>query len=190
MNYPSTFLRPGSAIRRQISALLQQLRKDAEVGLHLGCGSTLLADVINCDLHNEAADRRLDSTDLAEFEDDSVDLVEHHHMIEHLSFEESDKGMSEWARVLKPGGRLVITCPDMDAVLRHWLTSRHGERFGYAIQMIYGSQEHSGMFHRSGYNLKFLAERLVRHGLDVEFTYAPYPRRQTPFFILIARKRG
>lgn len=190
LELPRTFLRPRSAVRKKISAMLRQLRKDSELSLHLGCGPNILPDTINCDLHNEAADRQVNSCNLSEFADGSAQLIEHHHMIEHLSFEEAEQGMREWARVLAPGGYLVCTCPDLPAVLRHWLRSNHGERWDYGIQMIYGSQEHPGMFHRSGYDRRYLHELFDRHGLDVIFTFAPYPKRATPSLLVIGQKRA
>lgn len=177
-------------MRRQIAALLEQLRQQSEVSLHLGCGQNILPDTLNCDLHNPAAQKSLDSLDLSEFADASVQLIEHHHMLEHLSFEQAEQGMREWSRVLAPGGYLAVTCPDLPAVLRRWLRSGHARRWDYGIRMIYGSQEHPGMFHRSGYDRRRLEDLLQQHNLDPIFSYAPYPKRTTPSLLVMGQKRG
>src|SRR3989338_6815966 len=116
-------------------------------------------------------------------------------MIEHLSFEEACRSFQEWGRVLRPGGYLILTCPDLTAVALHWVKLSVKHRFksyaakrDYALKMIYGSQERSGMFHRSGYDRFQLETALARHGLAVEFSYPPYPPRSTPSLLIIARK--
>ncbi len=101
--YPQTFLRRRSAVHRDIEQLLRLIRERASVGLHLGAAGSRIPGLINCDLFDPNADRKVDATDLSSFEDGSVDLIEHHHMMEHLSFVQADRALMEWARVLKPG---------------------------------------------------------------------------------------
>lgn len=55
----------------------------------------------------------------AGFPDDSFDLVTVRHVIEHIP--EPDSFMAELARILKPGGRLVIETPNSEALGRKWL---------------------------------------------------------------------
>jgi len=209
--YPRTRFLRRDEVDKRLRALLERLRREAKVGLHLGCGTSRIEGMINCDLYAEGADRRLDAVELGEVEDDSVDLIEHHHMIEHLSFAQADRAMSEWARVLKPGGLLVVTCPNLDLVARRWLVDKYRRPFNYAVkkyllrkklnpfydtrydytvQMFYGSQEHDGMFHKSGYDPRQLAKLLARHGLHTEFVKTPYPYQPTPSLLLIARKKA
>lgn len=175
-------------VHRRIHGRLAAEREAASVALHLGCGHNPIAGVINCDLHSELADRKIDALDLSAFGDGSVDLVEHHHLLEHLSILEAETGLDEWWRVLRPGGHLVITCPDLDAVARLWLQADHDTRWSSVIHFVYGSQEHPGMFHRSGYDSRRLAELLGRHRFDVIFRYAPFPERATPSMLMVGRK--
>lgn len=51
-----------------------------------------------------------DARDLSMFADNSLDFVFSSHLLE--DFEDTDAVVREWARVLKPGGNLVIYCPD------------------------------------------------------------------------------
>jgi SAM-dependent methyltransferase len=188
-SYPRIALRTQRAVQRDIRRLLEQLRRDAAVGLHLGCAGKKLPGMINCDKFDPAADLPLDAADLGRFGVGTVDLIECHHMIEHLSFGDAERAVAEWSRVLKGGGLLVISCPDLDRVMQLWV-GRSGEGGDYVLKMIYGSQEHEGMFHRSGYNRRRLAALLARHGIAVEFAYTPYPDRPTPSLLVIGRRRA
>jgi hypothetical protein len=112
-----------------------------------------------------------------------------------LSFEDASRAIAEWARVLKRGGCLIVTCPDVTAVALLWIklafrnvVRRCAEERDYARKMLFGSQEHAGMFHRSGYDRQLLSQLLSQHGLNVEFAHTPYPRRSTPSLLVIARK--
>lgn len=187
MQYPVTWLQPQWLAARRIKRFLERLRR-SHVVLHLGAGGKRLEGAINCDLHDPAAERRIDATHLHEIVDGSIDIVEHHHLIEHLAMADLHSALVEWARVLKPGGLLIVSAPDLEVVLRRWLQMTEGERWDYGIKMIYGSQEHEGMFHKNGFTARRLADVVRSSGLTPEWSYRGYPRRPTPSFLLIARK--
>ena len=187
--YPRTSLQPNWWVSRRINRFLGELRRSRTV-LHLGSGGKLLAGAINCDLHDPAADRRWDATDLRDVADGSIDVIEHHHLIEHLSAAELPRALAEWARVLKVDGLLIVSAPDLETVLTRWLAMSERERWDYGIKTIYGSQEHEGMFHKNGFTPRRLAEVVKPAGLSQEWFYRGYPRRPTPSFIAIARKRA
>ncbi len=125
IKYPRTFLRTSRSVEKDIDQLLEELRAKTSVGLHLGCGPIYIPDLTNCDLHNKKADMNVNATDLSQFESSSVDYIENNHTVEHLSFKDTETTIKEWARVLKPGGLLVLTCPDITKVLLKWFTARH-----------------------------------------------------------------
>ena len=189
MRYLVTALQPKWLVARRINRFLAKLR-DSRTVLHLGAGGKRIEGAINCDLHDPTADRRWDATNLIEVPDGSVDIVEHHHLIEHLSAADLPRALAEWARVLKTGGLLIVSAPDLEAVLERWLAMRDRDRWDYGIKMIYGSQEHEGMFHKNGFTPRRLAAVLEPAGLVREWSFRGYPRRPTPSFILIARKRA
>lgn len=195
IDFPRKRWRGSRAVVADLDALLNEMRQHARKGLHLGAGSTRLPHLINCDLYNPDADMKVDATDLSPFEQDSIDLIESHHMIEHLGLVEAERALREWHRVLKPGGMLVITCPDLTRICARWLlytalypVARRPERLERILKMIVGSQEHSGMYHKSGYDARRMRRVLNDAGYVVEFTYARYPRRPTPSLLTIARK--
>jgi predicted SAM-dependent methyltransferase len=196
LSYPRTRFRSRASVHRDIDRLLNQIHHEASagLGLHLGAGTEKIPGLVNCDLHNPAADCKIDAIHLGEFADESVDLIEHHHMWEHLSLADSELALREWSRVLKPGGFLVVTCPDLLRLCLLYIKNRaldiftpRDKQIEYNIKMIVGSQEHPGMFHRSHYDGRLIRKILRSHGYSVEFIY-PYPSRPTPSLLTIARK--
>src|SRR5262249_18700565 len=55
------------------------------------------------------------------FESDSVDVVYHSHMLEHLDRDVAGKFLLEVKRVLKPGGICRIVVPDLEMAVRVYL---------------------------------------------------------------------
>ena len=62
-----------------------------------------------------------DATDLFWFADSVLDFVYSSHLLE--DFENTEKVLQEWWRVLKPGGLLVIFCPDEQVYRKHCAAS-------------------------------------------------------------------
>ncbi|MBU0677423.1 MAG: methyltransferase domain-containing protein [Verrucomicrobia bacterium] len=196
VKYPRTWFRSRKGRVAEIRKLLASLRTGIDKGLHLGCGGTKLPGLINCDLHDPNADLKANATELTMFEDGSIDLIESHHMIEHLSFEDTERAFAEWHRVLRAGGLVVLTFPDITAVSLKWLVYTMAypvvprpDKLDYIVKMFVGSQEHPGMFHKNAFDLRRMSRTLSKHGFDVEFTVCPYPMRPTPSRLVIARKR-
>lgn len=55
------------------------------------------------------------------FEDDSVDVVYHSHLLEHLDKDVGEEFLTEARRVLKPGGVHRIVVPDLEVRVRRYL---------------------------------------------------------------------
>lgn len=180
---------------RQQTAL-QEWRLASDIALHLGCGGHYIPGMVNADAFDGSVrDVALDALHLTAYANNSVALIENHHMLEHLNAEEGLLALAEWHRVLRPGGRLVITCPDLDRVARMWIRSSHQVRFrrpqSPVVAMIYGSQEHPGMYHKWGYNRHSLRETLEEIGFDVETQITPFPAyRPTPSMLTVAVKNA
>ena len=85
------------------------------IKLHLGCGRNLLDGWINTDF-NTAKFRGSDFLDVTEkfpYDDNSVDYVFSEHMIEHISYQDGKFMIEESFRVLKSGGKIRISTPDL-----------------------------------------------------------------------------
>jgi predicted SAM-dependent methyltransferase len=93
--------------------------------LNLGCGHRFHPDWVNLDL--VPADPRVQQHDLLAgipFENESVSVVYHSHLLEHLSPTDGRRLIEECFRVLVPGGVLRIVVPDLERIAELYL-SRH-----------------------------------------------------------------
>lgn len=96
--------------------------------LHVGCGPARKAQMptafhgddwqeVRCDIDASAEpDIVADMRDLSGIESGSFDAVFSSHNIEHVFAHEVPVVLSEFARVLRPNGFLVITCPDAQSL--------------------------------------------------------------------------
>jgi len=94
------------------------------------------------------------------YEDGTVDLVVLHHVYEHLHLNEGDDVLRESQRVLRRGGSLIITVPDVRELAKAWL---QGKIDDYIFMVnIYGAwQGEPGDSHAWGWYGKTLAEHLM-----------------------------
>lgn len=82
--------------------------------LHLGCGWNPLDGWLNTDLVPASLDvLRLDATRPFPFGDASFDYAYSEHFIEHIPYPEGQRMLAECFRVLKPGGVLRTSTPDL-----------------------------------------------------------------------------
>ena len=84
--------------------------------LHLGSGKRNLTGFLNIDL-DPAADLQHDLRRPLPFEDAAFEGIFSEHFIEHLTAADAGRFLRECLRVLKPGGRLRLATPDLDAVI-------------------------------------------------------------------------
>lgn len=100
--------------------LSHELRK-----LHLGCGRHVLEGWFNCDVRPRCKGVvQLGAAKRFPFEDRQFDFVYSEHMIEHLSFDSGASMLAECHRVLRPGGRLRVSTPDLAFVVALYASNR------------------------------------------------------------------
>jgi len=85
--------------------------------LHIGAGGCLLGPRgwLDTDIEPRWPDKivQLNATKPMGFEDNTFDYVFTEHVIEHMPYESGVAMLKEINRVLKPGGKLRISCPDL-----------------------------------------------------------------------------
>jgi predicted SAM-dependent methyltransferase len=100
-----------------------------------------------------------DLRDLSGLADATFDLVYASHVFEHLGYQtDLPKALSEVARLLRPGGRLCVSVPDLPTLCRLYLEPSLGAAERFAImRMMFGGQIHPFDFHYVGLSDDYLA---------------------------------
>lgn len=100
---------------------VQYLNSHPVAKIQLGCGGNLLPGWLNTDgqcdgwFHPDGV--KLDATQPFPIPDNSFDYVFSEHMIEHLTYWQGQNMLSESFRIMKPGARIRISCPDFQFLI-------------------------------------------------------------------------
>jgi len=101
----------------------------SKIKLNLGCGDNLLEGYINIDKYDPKADIMADVCDLP-YENGTVDEIVAYQVIEHLPYWQTSYMINsiggiihpiffeECYRVLRPGGKMITECPDIEYIAR------------------------------------------------------------------------
>ena len=158
--------------------------------LNLGCGDKILPGYVNVDVVEARAGMRpdviCDLHDLAPFAADSADEVLAVHVVEHFWRWEIRDVLREWLRVLKPGGRMVIECPNILSACQTFLQNpeqfaREDQNGQRTMWVFYGDPQWKDplMIHRWGYTPESLKALLSEVGLkDVRQEPAQFKLRE------------
>lgn len=128
---------------------------DGKLRLNIGAGDVVIPGFT-------AIDRTLGTEAYPlPYEDNSVEEIRCVHMLEHLSFQEADEALTEWHRVLRPGGRLRVSVPDIDKVFEASTAEKHDPRWRFYLM---GGQTDKNDFHKSVYDHAYLEKILESRG--------------------------
>lgn len=105
---------------------------------------------------------------LEQFTDSSVDEVYASHVLEHLGFrEELPKALKEIWRVLKPGGMLKVSVPDLDTLCYLFTHEKVPKEQKFSLMMhMFGAQEDEHDFHKVGLTWDFMSNFLNQAGFS------------------------
>jgi SAM-dependent methyltransferase len=162
-------------------------------GLHLGSGDGRIAGFLNMDANPAAQCDVVAWLEKLKLASNSVGVIYTSHVFEHIPRSKTRRVLSEWYRVLKPGGELYICVPDLEALCHLYLDnikSYEEERSRYVADMAcgvaYGGQVNKYDFHFYGYSLPTLSRLLEGAGFRnvARFdraAFALYPARDAAF---------
>lgn len=151
-----------------------------ELKLNLGSGKIHWDGWLNIDF--EAGDRCMDLRRLA-FDDHTVDVIAAIHVIEHFYRWEVPALLTEWRRVLKPRGKLILELPCMNKVIAYLCAAMKRKEplsFGMTWHTLWGDPKYEDplMVHKWGYTSEMLAAVVQEAGfVDIQF---PEPRYHFP----------
>ncbi|HEY4373827.1 MAG TPA: methyltransferase domain-containing protein [Burkholderiales bacterium] len=98
-----------------------------------------------------------DISDLGQFAARSVDEIYASHVLEHVRAADVEKTLGGIFRVLKTGGRFLVSVPDMDVLSRVMLeASMPAELKRHFIGMIFGGQKDAYDYHYFGWNFQLM----------------------------------
>lgn len=153
------------------------------IRLNLGCGDKVLAGYVNVDVAQERAGKQpdvlCDVRNLSVFADGFADEILAVHVVEHFWRWEVEAVLKEWVRVLKPGGKLILECPNLRSACEEFLRNPDagalpGPQGQRTMWVFYGDPrwEDPLMVHRWGYTPASLAHVMHLAGL-VELAQEP-----------------
>jgi hypothetical protein len=193
----------GSAAAAPVSAPARRPTVEpALIKLNLGCGDKLLSGYINVDVVQERAgkqpDVNCDIRNLDIFETDYANEVLAVHVVEHFWRWEVVDILREWVRVLKPGGKLILECPNLISACETFLAnpeaaSGPGPEGQRSMWVFYGDPRWTDplMVHRWGYTPKSLGSVMAEAGLiDIRQEAAQYKLREPRDMRVVGVKPG
>lgn len=110
------------------------------------------------------------AADLEQFEDESIDAIYASHVLEHFHHSlnnELIETLQEWYRILRPGGKLYISVPDLQVLCWLYLNpnltplERH-----YLMRIIFGAHSNEYDVHKVGFDFDILAMYLAEVGFE------------------------
>jgi FkbM family methyltransferase len=121
------------------NGLLNCLRYNDEIRLNLGAGGIDYPGFLSLDKYDKRSNIPMDITSLSGFPDSSVTELMASHVFEHLNPYHSVPILHEWLRVLKPGGKLAMEMPDIEALCKSFLAETDYYKKMGILNAVYGS---------------------------------------------------
>lgn len=122
------------------------------------------------------------------FPDEYADEVMAIHVIEHFYVWEVFDVLKEWIRVLKPGGELIIECPNLMKAVEYMNNGITNPQLTW--WPLYGDPAHKDplMCHKWGYTPASLAAVMKKMGLDPERKMAQYHLKERRDMRFVGKK--
>lgn len=141
---------------------------DGKVYVNLGCGVNTSSEFINIDAFPfRRTNLVLNIQNLSVFPSNSVDMVYASHVMEHIPRAELTKTLTEWCRVLKPGGVLRFGVPDFDKLIAIYTAG--GKQVENVVNQVLG-QDRDYDRHCTLWNFMFAQKTLKEAGFSGEPT--------------------
>jgi len=130
--------------------------------LHLGCGKVYIPGYVHIDVVEfPHIDVVSNIERLPMIEDNSCDVIYSCHVLEHFHTRITVDILKEWLRVLKPGGILRISVPDMEQLFNIYNKTKD---FNLVRGPIFGRGNYLYNFHYTGFDFLTLKNILEQSG--------------------------
>ncbi|HOV13451.1 MAG TPA: methyltransferase [Spirochaetota bacterium] len=148
--------------------------------LHLGCGRIHIDGWCNVDITPMST---VDITDnvvtLKKFKKNFAEEIYVCHVLEHFSHKEIPSILKRWFDILKPGGIIRISVPDIDRIVKIYNNNwEHFQKDGNTpwIGLLYGGQNDKYDYHKTGFNFNWMKRLLTDVGFREikEYPHEPH----------------
>lgn len=114
----------------RLRRFMSEYDKAAFRGWQIGCGPFPIEGWLNSDIPpNDKMDAAIDITKPIAMRDDYLDVIYGSEVIEHIPLAAARQFLREAYRVLKPGGVIRLTTPDMEGICKEYLSRRESGYF-------------------------------------------------------------
>lgn len=132
--------------------------------LHLGCGPRFIPGYTHIDAVPHDHVDIVSTIDKLNFiEDNSVEVIYNCHVLEHFQRAAAVDVLTEWLRVLKPGGVLRTSVPDFAALCEVYTETQN---LGLVIGPLFGRQDYLYNFHYNVFDLASITADLEAAGFE------------------------
>lgn len=133
-----------------------------QVKLNLGGRDTRIPGFMNVDVYQgENVDVIGDISKLTMYQDNSVNEIYASNCLEHFPHVKTGEVLSEWFRVLEPDGKIYISVPDFNEMVRCY---KHFGLTDWIRNMIWGDQIYDKAFHYTLFTFHTMAYSLGMAG--------------------------
>jgi len=141
------------------------------VCLEVGPGPSPKPGYIHCDASPRAFAEYVCNAWAVPFGRETVDEIYSRHMLEHLVYGDARRTLRHWYAILKVGGVIDISVPDIDAHIKQYSQAGNSlysntpvSNREHALAGFYGWQKSPFDVHKWGYSLKSLSDLLTEIG--------------------------
>jgi predicted SAM-dependent methyltransferase len=154
---------------------VEEKRHNGAIRLNLGCGPYTLAGFINIDQFEDIHPDLIADVRNLPYEPGTVDEIYCGHLLEHLTFEEGQKALRHWHSILKIGGKIMLTVPDFDYLVKTYLANPTADNMKKMNDLyIYSYTQKS--HHRYCYGSSLLKATMAEAGFgDIEKVSQTHP---------------
>lgn len=136
--------------------------KKKKMKLHLGCGKRHLPGFVHIDaVEYPHVDHVATIDNLSFIPDDSIELIYNCHVLEHFKRKEVGRVLTEWRRVLQPGGVLRVSVPNFSVLCD--IYQRYG-KLDMVIGALFGRGDYLYNIHYNVFDFDSLADALKQAG--------------------------
>mgnify|MGYP001605672367 CR=1 FL=1 len=146
-----------------------EIKSTGGLKIDVGCGGNKIDEsFLGVDLkEGPGVDYVADARALP-FKDGEVSILVSNHLLEHFDRMEVADVLREFYRVLRPGGSLVVTLPDVISAMEEFMRSPDSvNRWAGLLDNVFG-QPAVGMYHKTGFTSQRLQWALEGTGFEVK----------------------